>query len=382
MRAPVSTEPAAELNLTITDAAPAAASSDPPAKNQATTAAAYSVTVADLHADREQVLALWRDNPLQPRDAASKYRWFYLDNPYGASTQLFLHCGAQEAPVGVAGMVTRRFLARGVELSAGQLTDLFVQPGHRTLYPALLLQRRMRAIGLGIHDLLYAYPNDTSRQIVQRIGYTEIGSLAKFVVLLRYGEFLERWLPRWLARSVGSVVDATLPLWFRPHRLLLGSWRADWIESVDARFDSFWERAKQFDGIIGVRDARFLAWRFLARPDRRYRLFVLTQGGGAIAAYAVCEAVDQTLHIRDMLFDPKSIEQLRVLIYLLTRQALNQNFVRLSFECLANDRLRGLLRAAGMFERGMTPLVASLDTEVAVSLRGQNWYVTAADTEL
>ncbi len=378
----MSTERPTELDSAITPAEQAAASGELPVKHQTTGATDYSVKVADVLADCERVVALWRDNPLQPEDAASKYRWFYLDNPYGASTQLFLNCGPQGNPVGVAGMVTRRFLARGIELSAGQLTDFFVQLGHRTLYPALLLQRRMRAVGLGVHDLLYAYPNETSRQIVLRIGYAEIGNLTKFVVLLRYGEFLVRWLPRWLARAVASVVDAVLPVCFRPHRLLLGRWRAEWTESIDARFDVLWERAKQFDGIIGVRDARFLAWRFLARPDRQYRVFVLTQGAGTIAAYAMCEAVDNTLHIRDMLFDPKSIEQLRVLIYLLTRQALNQNFVRLSFEGLVNDQLRSLLRAAGMFERGRTPLVASLRTEIAASLRGQDWYITAADTEL
>ena len=351
--------------------------------DRAAPAAPYTVAAADLQADRASVIALWRINPLQPALADAKYQWFYLDNPNGPTRQLLLCHGPQADCVGAAGMVTRQFVARGATLSAGLLTDLFVQSAHRSLFPALLLQKTMRAAGLAQHDLVYGYPNDKSLLIVRRVGYATLGDLAKFVCLLRHHEYLERWLPRSSSRVVGAIVDRVLPLVFRPHRHLLTGWHGEWAEAVDDRFDALWRRAAQADGVIGVRDQRFLSWRFFERPSHRYRVFILSPRRGAeIAGYAVCEALGNTLHIRDMLVAPEVAGAQRVLVHLLALQARAQGYTRLSFEFLGNEALRRILHAAGMHERGETPLVVAFRREIMATVEHLDWYLTAADTEL
>jgi len=341
----------------------------------------YSVTVADLNADRASVVALWQINPLQPELADAKYQWFYLDNPNGPTRQLLLRHESQPEPVGATGMVTRQFLARGVPLSAGMLTDLFVQAEHRSLFPALMLQKRLRQLGLEAHELLYGYPNDKSLLIVRRLGYKQFGELTKFVCLLRHGDYLQRWLPRGPSRVLGAIADRLLPLAFRPHRLLLASWRGEWLDGVDERFDTLWEHARHADGIIGVRDRRFLSWRFFARPSHRYRVFALSASASdEIAGYAVCEGLGDTLHIRDLLVAPQIAGALRVLLHLLVQQARRQTWARLSFECFGNEVLHRTLRAGGLFERGKTPLVAVWRPDASTA--ELEWYLTAADTEL
>jgi len=351
--------------------------------DRAAPASPYTVAAGDLHADRESVIALWKINPLQPALADAKYQWFYLDNPNGPTRQLLLHHGPQAECVGAAGMVTRQFVARGAALSAGLLTDLFVQSAHRSLLPALLLQKTMRAVGLAQHDFVYGYPNDKSLPIVRRVGYTTLGHLAKFVCLLRHHEHLGRWLPRGPSRVAGAIVDHLLPLVFRPHRHLLKGWRGEWLEAVDDRFDALWKRTAQVDGIIGVRDRRFLSWRFFDRPSHSYRVFVLSpRQGTEIAGYAVCEALGNTLHIRDMLVAPQASGAQRVLIHLLALQARAQGHTRLSFEFLGDEASRRALRAAGMHERGKTPLVVAFRPEMMATVERLDWYLTAADTEL
>lgn len=348
---------------------------------EATAASPYSVTVADLNADRASVVALWQMNPLQPELADAKYQWYYLDNPNGPTRQLLLRHASQPEPVGATGMVTRQFLVRGVPLSAGTLTDLFVQAEHRSLFPALMLQKQLRLLGLETHELLYGYPNDKSLLIVRRLGYKQFGELTKFVCLLRHGEYLQRWLPRGPSQVLGAIVDRLLPLAFRPHRLLLAGWRGEWLDGVDERFDRLWQRARHADGIIGVRDRRFLSWRFFARPSHRYRVFALSAStADEIAGYAVCEGLGDTLHIRDLLVAPESAGALKVLLHLLAHHARQQLWTRLSFECCGNDVLRRTLRAGGLFERGKTPLMAVWRS--AASITGYDWYLTAADTEL
>jgi hypothetical protein len=346
-------------------------------------AAAYSVIVADLVADRAALMSLWRGNALQPKAVDAKFDWFYIANPNGPTRQLLLCAGPQAERVGAAGLVTRPLWARGEALSGGLLTDFYVLPEHRTLAPAMYLQRQMRSVGLELHDLLYGYPNDKSLPIVKRLGYVNFGDLVKCVRLLRYGEYLQRWLPRWASRAAGAVVDRVLPLAFRPHRLLLQGWHGEWVGAADDRFDALWERVKRSNAIIGVRDRRFLAWRFFARPSHEYRVYVLSRRrGGEIAAYAVCEAIGDTFHIRDMLADPQSTESIRVLIHHLSRHAFAQGFVRLSFECMVSEAMQRTLRAAGLFQRDKMPLVATFGAKAEAALAGLDWYLTAADTEL
>lgn len=51
--------------------------------------------------------------------------------------------------------------------------------------------------------------------------------------------------------------------------------------------DGLFERARGRYGAIGVRDVRYLSWRFPARPDRAYRIGLARDGGGRLVGYAV-----------------------------------------------------------------------------------------------
>jgi hypothetical protein len=340
----------------------------------------YAVVGADLHADREAVLELWRGHGNASPEA--KYQWFYLDHPEGPPTLLKLTHGPEPALVGVAALGTRRVQVRGEAGSAGILADLLVLPGHRTLYPALLLQKRMQGLARERHRIVYGIPNKNSTPIVRRLGYAKVGELVRYSNVLRFGGYLERLLPPWLGRAAGALADRVIPLYFRPHRLLLKAWDAGWSDGVDARFDDLWERGARFDGIIGARDARFLGWRFLQRPGHVHRIFTLARRGDTrLTAYAVCEADGATLHVRDFLADPACHDHVRLALHLLSRQAYREGFSNLSMEFLGPPRLQRLLVGAGMVERGQRALYASFAPGDEDRLRSLDWYMTSADED-
>lgn len=343
-------------------------------------AAAYSVRVADLHADQAEVLDLWRAHLQLPPEA--RYEWFYLRHPCDAPTLMMLTHGQPARLVGLAALGTRRVCVQGKDTTAGILADLVVLPEHRTLYPALLLQRQMKQTAFGLHGIVYGIPNKRSTPIVRRLGYTKLGELIRYSKVLRCGKYLEGYLPSWLSKMLGLVVDRMMPLYFKPYRALMHGWECKWIDAVDERFDALWQRAREFNGLIGSRDAQFLQWRFLSQPDHHYRLFVVMSRGSAdISAYAVCEAEGDALHVRDFLAQPSRQDHLRVLIHLLGHAAYNQGFSSLSLEFQGSQQLHRVLVNAGLMERSKRSLYAAFGPQEEARLSKLDWYVTGADED-
>ena len=137
---------------------------------------------------------------------------------------------------------------QGEDTTAGILADLVVLPEHRTLYPALLLQRQMKQAAFSLHSIVYGIPNKRSTPIVRRLGYTELGELIRYSKVLRCRKYLDGYLPSWLSKMLGEVVDRVMPLYFKPYRALMHAWECAWIDRVDERFDALWQRAREFNG--------------------------------------------------------------------------------------------------------------------------------------
>ena len=77
------------------------------------------------------------------------------------------------------------FWLGGQRIEAGVLVDLAVSPAHRTLFPALLLQKSLLAAGLEAREVLYAFPNQKAAAVFQRAGYRHIGLMTRYVRVLR-----------------------------------------------------------------------------------------------------------------------------------------------------------------------------------------------------
>lgn len=341
---------------------------------------AYAVRAADRQADRAAVLSLLGEHMSSPPEG--KYEWFYLGHPIEPPTVLLLTHGPQADRVGMAGLGTRRICMQGVDRTAGVLVDLVVRAEHRTLYPAVLLQKQMRQTALGMHSVVYGLPNKNSTPVVRRLGYSQVGELVRYSRVLRHGNYLERRLPGWLSRLLGVAADRLVPFFFKPERWKRNTWKGSWVDSFDARFDALWARAKVFNGLIGVRDAQFLAWRFSAQPGHQYRILVMTAPGETgIAGYAVCEPIGTTLHLRDFLVAPTHEGHVHRLIHLVAREAYRQGFFNLSQEFLGPSAWRDSLVAAGMRARDKRMLYACFGPQDEALLGTLDWYMTSADED-
>ena len=264
--------------------------------------ATYVVRAGSAQRDRDAVIAVWRGNLGREDRLAAKYDWFYLGCPFGQPLLQVMRHEPTATPVGVAAAGPRRMLAGGVELGAGVLVDMAVTAEHRSLGPALMLQKKMMAAGIERFDLLYGFPNPKAAPVFKRVGYSELAPLVRYARVLRYAGHLERLMPAAAARPLGWLLDGATRAWqeVAARRGRAPRWHARWADRVDPRMDELWARSDHGTEPIAARDLAMLRWRFDEAPLPKTRYLLLSDPSGReLQAWFACEADGSTLHVRD-----------------------------------------------------------------------------------
>lgn len=342
--------------------------------------AAYRCVPGSLGHDREAMLAVW-DGSLGERAAmARKFDWFYATSPFGAATAMLLHEGDGTPPVGVATLGPRQLLRDGGPVSGAVLADLAVLPNHRSMGPALMLQRALLEEGARHYDLIYGFPNRRAVPLFRRLErYAPLGDMVRHGRVLRHGAFLARRLPRWLARPLGAMLDLA-------DRLLL-AWRSRrgphsrWTGLDDTAVDALWARSLPSTGLVAPRDTRLLAWRF-GHAQPACKVLALSRGsaaGAPLTAWFVCQPEDQLLHVRDFWSAGGLAGPRRGEVEALLRAARAAGHASVSVEFCGSEEALGGWRAARFRERDRRPLQGAW-------LRGHEAfagavYFTAADED-
>jgi len=207
------------------------------------------------------------DGTIPPRSLAH-WRWKYHDNPTG----LLHHVVAEHETEGVIGGyagIPVRIWSEGREQLAAQGVDLMVLPQWRRhgARPGLFIH-----LGWMYHELwcgsqdgkvlfTYGWPVPAWRMGQRYLGYVNI----------RDWDFTFR-----------EVGDATLP------RAVPGELEVRVVERFAQDTDALFEALKPTMGLALWRDARYLNWRYAARPDRKYVLLECRERAtGALRGIAV-----------------------------------------------------------------------------------------------
>jgi hypothetical protein len=259
----------------------------------------YVTRDGDAARDRDIVLSIWRGNLGQASRIEGKYDWFYLSGPAGAPLLQLLQHAPDEAWIGACSAGRRRMLWHGRELRAGVLVDMAVVPEHRSLGPALILQQSLLAASRRELDLIYGFPNPKSAAVFKRIGYRKFTDIVRHARVLRHAGYLARRLPAPLARVAGPLLDLAQRARDALRSIGAPRLRASWSERVDARVDTLWASAPHGEGLVAVRDAAHLRWRFDQAPLDPTRYLLLGDAHGALRAWFATQAIDGTLHVRD-----------------------------------------------------------------------------------
>jgi GNAT superfamily N-acetyltransferase len=345
----------------------------------------------DAVRDRDVVIDLWRGNLGQEERLAPKFDWFYLGCPWGEPLLQLLRHEPSAAWVGVAGAGPRRMLLRGRDVSAGVLVDLAVSAEHRSLGPALMLQKAMMLAGGKRFDLLYGFPNPKAAAVFARVGYAALGEMVRYACVLRHRVHLERRMPRVLARPLGWVLEVASHWRAAPGRRRLPELHVEWrdameatdgVEAIEPRIDELWARSDHGEALIAPRDSAMLRWRFDGAPSpktRKLRYLLLSEpSGGRLSAWFACHDDGRTLHVRDFWSVDAAQGIGRPFIEAMLREARREGYATVSVEYAGPAQRRDAWTNAGFVARMRRPIVGKWTNP---ETGGGDVHLTSADED-
>lgn len=250
----------------------------------------YVTQAGDAQRDRDEILSVWQDYFGPRHMQAAKFDHFYRDNPHGAGLiQLLRHEPGGEL-VGVIGAGPRPLLWQGRPIRGAVVAHFAMHPHHRTLGPALQLQRALVEAARGRVDLLYGLPRPNAIGVSRRVGFDTFGCLTRHAKVLRHAEYLKRRMPAPIARPAGALADIATQL---PGRLAgivspRLNWR--WSSSSDPRMDTLWRASAPADVLVSVRDQATLRWRFDHAPADRARYLLVCDRNDQLQAWFACDS--------------------------------------------------------------------------------------------
>jgi hypothetical protein len=345
----------------------------------------YRVGRAEVDRDEAVITSLWRAGGLggerSPDFDASRYDWFYRRNPQGQASLNLLHSNSEVEPVGFLGVGARSLCLDGTVTPAGVLVDFVVTPKHRSAFPALTLQRQARAAGLLEKPVIYGLPDTKAVLVCRRLDTHVQAEMQRWVRVTGARHYFERKLPAVLSAPLAFITDWADRVAVRAQVTGCGL-RGEWIESFDERFDDLWMRLGKARRAIGVRDRKFLNWRFTQQPGHTYRIFAITRAiNQQLIGYFVCEIAAKFLAIKDCL-NLGSPDEFTKALLLLSVAARKLRLTAVSVEITAGPRAQQSLRRAQFVQRSHRPFFAVLHESLREAGQKCDWYITSADEDI
>lgn len=309
----------------------------------------YYACPASTEEDVGQAITLWERN-LGVQWGREKYRWFYQTNPFRPGTLLLLKLAGTEEAVGVGGIGYRRFQVRGKTLVGAMGVDFAVDREHRSLGPALKLQRAIMETAQQEADFIYGYPNERSQAILKHFGYHQIAAYARLVKVLRSERFLRKEIkPAFGAKLLSIPAD----LWLRfklvkahpgygQKRFLDGS------EPDQAQLDQLWTRLCERGLLMGDRSASYLKWRYLECPNIAYQIYAFLNEEGTMEGCLVYFLREKQFHLVDLLWpDLEKRKELQALLGSFERHCLQASAHSITISTFGHKEMYEQLLAMG-----------------------------------
>jgi len=348
------------------------------------------MSYSDFHIDYQVsstlFLGFWREH--FPKWPQTKFDWFYLSNPAGSAIGYGIREQSSSEMVGASAVFPRQLWVDGRERLGGIVGDLGVHPNHRTLGPALKLQKTTltgaRKEGI---EILYGFPNRLAKPVQKRVGYQPIGRVIRVSRILRsYGRLKRRINLPLVTRLLAAIIDIAVRLLSREgHSSLPSNFRSAIVDRFDQRFDRLWNKAKYNHTILGVRDQSFLNWRFSACPNKNYRTFILEDIDiDDVVGYIVYYQSDDDFIIADVLATGQDRLQNLISSFIKYGRRSGVSAITMVLTC-GNDLLdffRTMRFVVRQTDERLMIYLDECDPQAEILLEGENWYLTEGDNDV
>ncbi|HEV8374844.1 MAG TPA: GNAT family N-acetyltransferase [Candidatus Polarisedimenticolia bacterium] len=308
--------------------------------------------------DERGIVRLFRLT-FRQRKSLSRWRWEFLENPYGKANIVLLE-SEKAGIVGHYGGIVLRFNFQGDVIPASQLVDVMIHPAFRG---RATLERLVRAYIETSRDdgikLLYGFNEVAVARSNRRYFGAELALVSEWV--------------HEISRSQALYEPADDDPEVSP------------AARFDAQADALWERVKGSYPCAAVRDSRYLNWRYSARSDRDYVRWQATDpSSGRIVGVAVLGGSPSDGLILELLSDPDDTKAMTALL-----RASIAHFSRAGKLCVrawlpARGMLRNCAHDVGFrtIESGFRLNLLRLDDSLDAAALREDFYYTLGDYDV
>jgi len=339
------------------------------------------ISRADLRADRVELVDLLLKYSTA-RSNAQRYQWFYEDNPDGRAEVLLARDSQTGSIIGSGAVIPRKLYVGGELKPAAVMADFWIHPEHRSLGPAVRLQRacveRAAAMGCAFFDL----PQGNMPAVYKRMGMLGPVQLERFSRPLRTAPFIARIVrQRALASGLAALGDWALALseWSKGG----GRGRTRVTQHAGefgAEFSDLTRRAATQPWTSVARSADYLNWRYRRHYFLQYNTFTARDPQGGLLAYAVVLNSGQYAEVVD-LFPADSPRAVVGLLCGMAPLLRRQGASAVTISCLPNGALTEILGGAGLRNRDRRALIVHDFAAAAGRPTAAPWLLTYGDID-
>jgi len=266
-----------------------------------------------LDSDQEDMIGFLQANLLSIPHGR-RFRWVYHENPDGQAWSWFACDTATRRIVGVASLFPRSMWVGSTARICGQVGDFAIDAGHRSLGPAVLLQRAtFEPVDEGLLAFCYdCPPHDAGMSTFRRLGMKANCAMWRYARPLRVDRQVEKRIGKgfWTG-PVAFAGNLLLRVRLRAQDSLRLFEIAEHTGRFDEEFSKLDEKLarKTPPSIRGRRQAALLNWRYRDDPLQEY--CVLTaRAAGELAGFLVISKGAQDATIVDVQGLPELAEAL------------------------------------------------------------------------
>lgn len=240
--------------------------------------------------DLERMTDLVRENYGEVEIAKKAFaKWQYLDNPAGPALVKLAIDQRTRILAGQYVTIPTRFYVAGTSMTASLSVNTLTRKEYRGRGIFTKLAKELfREISQKEISFTFGLPNPNSYHgFVTKLGFVDVGPVPLLLFPLDIYSLVKT--------KYGTLFALlTSPLWWLWKLPKAGEQNQQIVELTTQNvnlIDGFWEKIKNKYPVMQARDAKFMRWRYLEAPTRKYKAFMLRQDG-EILGYVVGRIMD------------------------------------------------------------------------------------------
>ena len=346
----------------------------------------FQVVEESLDSSRNDAIAVLGATRRDAVDAA-RFDWLYRGNPDGEAVLWAIRKAETGDMAGFTVALPRRVIVDRQVRICWNGADFSILPKFRTLGLAMKLRRAAKeGVDAGRVDFLYAHPNERMAVIHGKVGHQPVGRMFRYAKPLRVAPYLRERLKREaLATAAGWLVDPLLRFGNREWRHRT-SCEVRMVDSprFDDRYDRLFDESAGCARVVGVRDGRYLNWRYAENPLYETHALEASEGN-RLRGYLLFRVEEESASIKDV-FPPNDETVARDLIAAMIREGRRRGLKSVSVTTLEGNPWDARFAEFGFRRRpGSSQMFGYASAESPwrdVVLDKQSWFLTVGDRDV